>query len=336
MNLLYLLRRARDQFGDNIAVLDGDRPATWREFYGRVERSAAFLRSAGLESGDRMAVLLSNSPEYLELYYATAMAGIIIVPLNNRWSVDDCAFAIADSGTKSLVVDDRFLGAGRGIVDRVASLNLIFAGGDECPAGMTSYRAGLEAAVPTSEAWPEPKPDDLLGIFYTSGTTGGPKGAMLTHRNICSNAILCYASGMRVGARYLHGAPMFHLADGAATHVATMTGAAHAFLPTFDPGAYLAAVERHRATSSVLVPTMINMIVNHPAIDSTDLSSLERILYGASPIPIPLLQLAMKKLGCEFQQAYGMTETSPVQTLLQPEEHCFENLDQEFAPVRSA
>ena len=321
MNLLYLLRRARDQFGNCPATITDDGIRTWREFYTRVERVAAFLLTQGLEAGDRVAVLLSNGPDYLELYYALPMAGLIAVPLNNRWGVDDFVFSLADSGSKALITDERHAALAEQIRAKLPDLRVL-----ETPLG------SADPAAP----FVEPASDDVMGIFYTSGTTGGPKGAMLTHNNLCSNAILCHASGMSLGAVYLHAAPMFHLADGAATHVATMTGAAHAFIPVFDPGAFLDAVERHRVTATIIVPTMINMVVNHPRVETADLSSLDRILYGASPMPLPLLETAMRKLRCKFQQAYGMTETSPVQTILQPEDHRFDNLDQTFAPVRSA
>ena len=108
MNLLYLLRRGRDLFGRNTAVIDGNRRVTYREFYERVVPSAAFFASLGLERGDRVAILLSNGPAYLELYYALPMGGFILVPLNNRWGLDDFVFSLADSGAKALVVDERY------------------------------------------------------------------------------------------------------------------------------------------------------------------------------------------------------------------------------------
>ena len=320
MNLLYLLRRARDQFGNRPAVLTAEGSRTYREFYTRVERCAAFLGTLGLERDDRVALLLSNGPDYLELYYALPMAGLIAVPLNNRWAVDDFVFSLEDSGTKLLITDDRHAALAEQIRARLPQLTILFT-----PIG---------SADPTEFA--EPRTEDVMGIFYTSGTTGGPKGAMLTHNNLCSNAILSHASGLQIGPVYLHAAPMFHLADGAATHIATMMGAAHAFLPVFSPNDFLEAVEKFRVTSSILVPTMVNMVVNHPRVDSADLSSLDRVFYGASPMPLPLLETAMRKLKCKFQQAYGMTETSPVQTILQPEDHRFDDLESLFTPVRSA
>jgi long-chain acyl-CoA synthetase len=332
MNLMFILRRARDRYTNEPAILDTSGSITWREFYQRVERSAAFLRTSGLDRGDRLAVLLSNSPEYLELLYATAMAGIIVVPLNNRWGLDDFVFSINDSGSRALVVDHRFAGTGRQIRARVPELKLVWAGRGECPDDMTDY----SAEVPLVLEWPEPAPEDIAGLFYTSGTTGGPKGVMLTHRNLYSNALLMMASGVGVGKVYLHAAPMFHLADGAATHISTFSGTTHCFLETFDPAGVLESIANYRVTTVLLVPTMINMVVNHPLVDSTDLSSLERVLYGASPMPVPLLELAMRKLRCAFYQAYGMTELSPVVTVLRAEDHRLENLDSTFTPVRSA
>lgn len=229
MNLMYLLRRARDLFGKNTAVLHGERRASYREFYERVRSTAAFFAAIGLERGGRVAVILSNGPAYLELYYALPMGGFVIVPLNNRWNVEDFVFSIADSGTKVLVVDERYAAIAQQIRERLPDLRIVSTAEE-----LSAPPAGFE----------DPSPDDVMGVFYTSGTTGGPKGAMLTHRNVCSNAILCAASGIELGAVYLHAAPMFHLADGAATHIATMMGRTHTFIPVFDPGAFLAAVER--------------------------------------------------------------------------------------------
>jgi long-chain acyl-CoA synthetase len=244
MNVLYFLRRARDLHGPSTALADGDSKRTYREFSGRVQRVAWFLDSIGLSRGERASVILSNSAAYRELYYALPMTGGIIVPLNNRWSIDDFVFAIAEPGSKALIVDDRYADAARQIASRVPGLRPVYAGRGDCPAGMRNYPEGVEAAAPAP--FDEPSPEDLAGIFYTSGTTGGPKGAMLTHRNVCSNAVLCLASGLGVGTVYLHAAPMFHLADGAAAHFTTATDAAHAFIETFEPGAFLRAVEKYR------------------------------------------------------------------------------------------
>jgi len=129
---------------------------------------------------------------------------------------------------------------------------------------------------------------------------------------------------------------MFHLADAGAIHGLTLSGAAHCFIPSFDPEETLRAIEHYRINGLVLVPTMINMVVNCPNFGKYDLSSLKRVLYGASPMPLPLLRQAMQQLPCEFVQGYGMTEVSAVLTLLAFEDHRMEDTDRQFAPVKSA
>jgi long-chain acyl-CoA synthetase len=162
----------------------------------------------------------------------------------------------------------------------------------------------------------------LLGLFYTSGTTGEPKGVMLTHRNMLSNiansqGIYEYLSS----DIYLHAAPMFHLADGAAVFTHTSNGATQAFIPRFDPKHVLETIARERVSLILLVPTMINFLLNHPDLDSYDLSSLRHVTYGASPIAPDLLRRAMKAFACGFGQGYGLTEASPLLTVLSQEDH---------------
>src|SRR5260370_15097088 len=129
---------------------------------------------------------------------------------------------------------------------------------------------------------------------------------------------------------------MFPVADAGAIHGLTLAGAIHVFIPSFDPEETLSAIERHRIDVVVLVPPMLNMVMNHPNFDRYDLSSLKCILYGASPMPLPLLRQAMSKMPCEFVQGYGMTEVSGILTLLGFADHRFENTDRQFAPVKSA
>ena len=337
MTVNYCLRRAKNFFGDNLAIHHEDRRLTYAEFFRLVEDSAQKLAALGAGKGDRVAVLMLNSPEYLELYFSTAMTGAVIVPLNTRWHINEIIYTLTDSGSKILFVDARFAPLAAQIRNAVPGLiQIVYADCGACPANLLDWKS--LAIGPAIKSFPEPDENDLYGLFYTSGTTGGPKGAMLTHRNIYSNAVhsLLPPSRLMMEGKWLHAAPMFHLADCGAIPALTLCGTTHSFLASFDPEATLRAIEKYRITNLVLVPTMINMVVNHPDFEKYDLSSLKRIMYGASPMPLPLLKQSVEKFRCEFAQGYGMTEVSPLLTVLSPADHCFENTDRPFAPVKSA
>jgi long-chain acyl-CoA synthetase len=317
MNVLYCLRRAKQFHGSSVASYreqgSTTQAMTWTEFYDRVHRAAAWFRDVGIQKGDRVAVWMLNSHEYLELYYATALAGIVIVPLNTRWHESDVDFTLKDSESIALIVDDRFAPS---VTNLAHAPRVIYAGQGKCPQDMTAY--GYSDHLHNFE---EPDEQDLVGLFYTSGTTGGPKGVMLTHRNLWSN--LLHSLLVSIGkAVWLHSAPMFHLADLGAMYTITSNGGTHCFLPTFDPDECMRLIERYRVTETVLVPTMLNMVIHSPSFEKYDLSSLTKFLYGASPMPTPLINAAMAKLpDTQFRQGYGMTEASPLLTLLEFEDH---------------
>jgi len=337
MNVLYALRRARRFHGDAIAAYDGERAITYAQFAERVARVANALREMGVRRGDRVAVLMLNSVRYFELYHATALAGAIIVPLNIRWNQPDIVFSLADSGSRVLVVDDYFARMQPALSAALPELTYLFAGNGPCPAGMMDYEAHASAASSVFPEEPDPDEDDLVGLFYTSGTTGGPKGVMLTHKNVCANALFStVVMAISPDWIYLHAAPMFHLADAGIVYSVVMQGGANCFLPAFDPEACLRAIQQYRVTCTVLLPTMLNFLLNHPAIDQYDTSSLRTVLYGASPMPLDILRRAQARLKCQFGQAYGLTEASPVLTFLAPEDHIFDGADEQFAPVKSA
>ena len=335
MTVNYCLRRAKSFHGANFAFEHQDRRVTYHEFYGLVECAAHKLASIGARRGDRVAVVMLNSPEYLELYFATAMSGTLIVPLNTRWHVNEMNFTLADSGSKVLFVDDHFAPLVPQIRSAVPCVEqFIYAGNQACPEGLRDWRTVAPAT--NSEAFPEPDENDVAGLFYTSGTTGGPKGAMLTHRNLYSNAIhSLLPPAIFIPGKWLHAAPMFHLADVGALFAMTLCGSTHCFIGSFEPVAVMRAIERYRITTTVLVPTMLNMVLNHPEFPKHDLSSLQRVLYGASPMPLPLLQQAMKLLRCDFVQGYGMTEVSPVLTALSAEDHRIAEGPGDTTPLRS-
>jgi long-chain acyl-CoA synthetase len=337
MDVVYALRRARQLHPDAVAAYDGDRSITFAEFADRVRRMANALRDLGVQPGDRVAVLMLNSLRYLELYHAVPLAGAIIVPVNIRWNPAEIIFGLSDSQTRLLIVDDAFARMAPAVSASLPDLQFLFAGNGACPAGMADYEARLATASPAALDGPLPDDNDIVALFYTSGTTGGPKGVMLTHKNLYANAMNgTVALAITKDWVWLHAAPMFHVADATVVYSLVMRGGRSCFIPAFDPEGCLKAIERYRVTHTFVVPAMLNAMVNHPAFDRYDTSSLRMLGYGASPMPLDLLRRAQEKLRCPFAQGYGLTESSPGLTYLGPEDHTLDNAGERFTPVKSA
>jgi long-chain acyl-CoA synthetase len=321
MNTTQGLRRALQVNPNGLATVFGSRRRNWREIGERTSRLAAGLRGLGAPPGERVAILSLNSDRYLELYLATAWAGGVIVPLNIRWSRLENEDALRDCRAVVLVVDKAFASMGAELAKAVPGLKLVYADDGDVPGGMEGYEALLARSEPMPDAMRTSA--DLAGIFYTGGTTGRSKGVMLSHGNLMANALNALGEGLfPASAIYLHAAPMFHLANGAAMYSLLLSGGANVIIQAFTPEGVMAAVQNERATDVLLVPTMIQMLVDHPALGSHDMSSLRNVIYGASPISEAVLGRAMAALpNAQFTQAYGMTELSPIATLLHWKEH---------------
>ena len=310
---------------ERIAAIDGDVRLTYAQFGERVERLAATLHGMGVSKGDRVALLMLNDFRYLEIFYATFLLGAVVVPLNVRLAAPELSFMLQDSGTAVLFYHHEFEPLVNAIKkDPVTVRHYVlaegvpFAGIDATAYEELVQQPGARPAVKGHE-------DDLAAIYYTGGTTGLPKGVMLTHKNLVANAFQVSLSlGFGPDDIYLHAAPMFHVADGANTFGITMVGGAHVHVRTFEPRRTLEVIAREKVTSTILVPTMINVLVNTEGIEQYDLSAWRRCAYGASPISADVLKKAILATGCEFFQAYGMTEASPVLTFLLPEHHVVE------------
>jgi long-chain acyl-CoA synthetase len=320
MSITHGLRRALQINAGGTAMLFGDQRQTWADVGERVARLAGALRGLDCAAGERVAVLMLNQARYLELYFAVAWAGGVIVPVNTRWSEAEIEDSLRDCRPRILVVDDAFAEMGGKIAQRMGSLRLVHADDGTTPSGAENYEGLIASAPPVPDAMRGG--DDLAGIFYTGGTTGRSKGVMLSHRNLMANAFNALAEGLFPGdSIYLHAAPMFHLANGAAMYSLMLSGGTNVLIRGFAPEPVMQAIERYRVNEILLVPTMIQMLVDHPAIGSHDLSSLRRIAFGASPMSEALLDRAMAILPhIKFVQAYGMTELSPIATILHHEE----------------
>ncbi|MCO5130314.1 MAG: long-chain fatty acid--CoA ligase [Xanthobacteraceae bacterium] len=321
MNVTHGLRRALQINPHGLATVFKDRRRNWGDIGDRVARFASALRTLGVDAGERIAVLMLNSDRYLELYLATAWAGAVIVPLNIRWSPLENEDALRDCRAKVLVVDAAFAATADALAKALPGLTLVFADDGDPPAGMQGYEALIATSAPVPDAMRAGS--DLSGIFYTGGTTGRSKGVMLSHQNLMTNAFNALSEGMfPPSSIYLHAAPMFHLANGGAMYSLMLSGGSNVIIQSFTPEGVMAAIQTERVTDALLVPTMIQMLVDHPALPSYDMSSLRDITYGASPISEALLDRTTAALpNARLTQAYGMTELSPIATLLHWNEH---------------
>lgn len=322
MQISSLLRRAVQIAPNGTATIFADRQQSWTALQGRVARLAGALQGLGMGPGDRVALLSLNSDRFIEYFFATVWGGGAMMPMNVRWSPAECAYALNDAGVGILLVDDSFAKAAPTIRDAVPGLKtVVYCGEGETPDGMKNYEDILAAAEPVADAGRSG--DDLAGIFYTGGTTGFPKGVMLSHTNFYVSGISNLSElEIEDGCVYLHAAPMFHIADMLWVAAITIAGGTHLVIPSFTPEATLAAIATHRPSHLLLVPVMLQMVLASPKLPETDISSLEMIAYGASPITEATLRLAFAEFpGVKFLQAYGQTELSPVATILPARYH---------------
>ena len=323
MGITQTLHRALQQHRRSHATYCGERARRWEEVGERVARLAAAFRALGIARGDRIALLALNCDRYLEMYLAVAWAGAVIVPLNTRWSVVENAYALNDSGATALCIDDAFTGMDETLRGQVGCLRAVIHCGDgPTPQGMIGYESLIASGRPMPDTGCTG--EELAGIFYTGGTTGFPKGVMLSHRSLWASAaaILPVVPAADMSMVYLHAAPMFHAADFCGSMMTLLAGGAHVMMPAFRPAEMAAMLSRFGVTHVVLVPTMLHMLVTQPNWDPARAESLRCVLYGGSPMPEATLRAALAALPrSEFLQVYGQTELSPITTALLPEHH---------------
>jgi len=322
MHLTLGLHRALQRHPDAVMTICGDRTRTFREVANRVARLAGVLQERGIGASDRVALLALNSDRYSECLLAVPWADAVVVPLNTRWSPSEIDYVLEDSGATAVVIDDAFVNLLPVIRAADRELLVLFAGEGPVPEGSVN----LETLIASSSPIPDARRggDELAGLFYTGGTTGFPKGVMLTHDNLGVSAlggITTEPSFGRLGT-CLHAAPMFHLADLFSWNIGVVTGGRHVMIPAFRPDAVLSAIATHRVTSAVFVPTMIRALLDYPGLGEHDTTSMRHVLYGGAPMPRSLLERAMAAFpNAEFVQAYGMTETAGLITMLAAEDH---------------
>jgi long-chain acyl-CoA synthetase len=319
-DLSWPLERAARLYGDHTALIDGGRSVTYTELGSRVRGLGAALDELGVPAGGRVGVLAANSLAHAECWLGVPAFGRVLVDLNFRLTTDEVAFMIDDCGLEALLLDDERRGLGDALRARCRSLRaLVHIGRATRPDGWFAYEELIARAAASPPGLDE---RELATISYTGGTTGRPKGVMLSHGNLLANARHnLVATGHRHDDRFLHIPPMFHVAGTSNLFAATWVGATQVILPRFDARAVAQTIERERITHAVLVPTMLDMLLRALDEQPADLSSLHNLQYAASPISPELQRRALERLPCELAQFYGMTETAPTVTHCTPEDH---------------
>jgi acyl-CoA synthetase (AMP-forming)/AMP-acid ligase II len=316
---------AIERWPDKVGFHDGAYHGTFEQHGDRVLRLAdAMSNELGLERGDRFAVMSCNSHQYLELYHAGLLGGAVINPLNLRLAGQELQYILADSGTTVAFVDavfaEHFI---RNIAPAREDLPLrtiVLIGDGDVPHDL-GYEDLIDGGRPVVPE--EPEEDDPAVLMYTGGTTGMAKGVLVEHRaellNLYHIGIAVQMSDQRV---YLHQTPMFHAASMGGILGIPAMGGTSVFVPLFEPAQVMDAIETHAVDWTMMVPTMIAMVLNHPDFLPSRLASLHDLVYGGSPMPAALLDRLFELLpSVNLWQGYGMTECSSVLTFLTADDH---------------
>lgn len=325
-NLPDIIRHWAKKTPGKTALKQGERSRTYEALDRRSSRIAQALVSQGIPPGSHVGYVGKNAIEFFELWFASTKAGSCIAPLNWRCTAVELAVLVADADLRLIFVDKEFMGAMRAVQAGCAH-----------PIELVPFDSGSENDDPEFEAWItrfeaiDPRisvlPGDTALLAYTSGTTGKPKGVRIPHEAFNHNWLIQYlepAMQYRPDDTYLMVMPNFHLAGSFLTLPALYNNGTISIMPALDTSLFLKRITTDRPTMTALVPTAIQMLLDHPDVEHADFSSLRTVLYAGSPIGAALLKRALRRFGCDFAQFYGTTETWII-SLLRPEHHDVEN-----------
>lgn len=293
---------------DRLAVVDvtGAVAYTYAELASAIRQAAASLQARGFGKGDVLAILAPNIPQYPIALHAAAAAGGTAVLLNPLDTVDELVPLINDAGVKLLVTVPAEMTKAAALLDRTGLAELIVIGGTA--EGATSFADLLTGATPEDPGICPPR--DVAALVHSSGSTGSPKGVMLTHRNIVAAVVQTDRVAPAGEHERVLAMPPFHHAFGLimVMNAGLLQGATLVTMPRFDPEAYLRAIEEHRVTRLFIVPTIAVLLARSPLVDRYDLSSLESIISGGATLKPEIAERVRERIGCEIGQGYGMTE----------------------------
>lgn len=336
MNVGAFLSKAARVSPDRLAIAYGKDEFSYREFDRRVNRLANALGTMGVLTGDRISLVQRNGPQLLETLFACFKAGFAAVPINARLHPKELAYIIGHSTSKVVVFSEEFLEPFSNLRVKLPGVAhwICLTGGP----GVLDYKQVLAAASP-DEALVDVDREALAWLFYTSGTTGRPKGAMLTHNNLLAMTMNYFAdvSPLQPEDVMLHAAPLTH-GSGLYALPAVAKGAANVILKAerFDPEAIFQTIQERKVTCLFLVPTQVTHLVNSPHLDRYDLSSLRCLCYGGSPMYVEDLKRAVRTLGPVLVQIYGQGEAPMTISYLRREEHGLQGRPDEERRLSSA
>ena len=325
MILTETLRKARQLFPHKPAIVCGGKRWTYKEFYDRTSRFSVYLKDLEVAKDDKVAILHRNCHYYLESYYAISQIGAVSVPINYRLSPAEISFILHDSEAKVLIADPMFKKQVDSIRGEIRGVKKIIWTGEDPGSegtGDMSYEMALQGTSCHDLSQSPFADEHVAQIYYTSGTTGRPKGVMLSHKNVSVHALGTVAE-LHLTDRdvWIHVAPLFHLADAWATWAVTWVGGTHVLVKDFHPKVVLETIEREKVTITNLIPTMLNLMINDPDAGNYDYRSLRVLLSGGAPIAPEVVRKIVETFKCDYIQTYGMTETSPYLTLSILKEH---------------
>lgn len=316
-------RRAERIYGRKTGVVDGEKRFTYAQFGERCRRLAGALAGLGIGRGDVVSFITYNTHHLLEAYYGVLQAGAVLNPINIRLNAQEISYILNHAGCRALFFHKDFtslVDAMRDALPAVRELVVLEPDGAS-PPGAREYEALLSGSEPLQHD-PEIDENSIAELFYTSGTTGKPKGVALTHRSLYLHALYSMIAMQNTDETVLlHVVPMFHVNGWGSPHTVTATGGTHVMLRKVDPVEIFRLVQQERVTLMLGVPTIYNALVNHPERGLYDLGSLRLAIAGGAPSSPVLLRAIEDMLGCRAMVGYGLTETSPVLTLARPKAH---------------
>jgi acyl-CoA synthetase (AMP-forming)/AMP-acid ligase II len=319
MILTEILKKPIKFFPNKEAIICEGKRWTYQEFHDRLNRLSNFLIGLRVKKDDKVAILHPNCHLFLEAYYGIMQIGAISVPINYRLSAQEIAFILQDSESKILIADPAFEEQVNSIRGEIQGVEKIL-WTRERKVAKKPRDLDYEMALHKTDSNPLPATsitsDDIAQIYYTSGMTGRPKGVMLSHKNVYMHALGTIAEiHLTDSDVWIHVAPLFHLADAWATWAVTWVGGTHVLVKEFEAKAILETMEREKVTLTNLIPTMLNLMVNHPEVGKYDYRNLRVLLSGGAPIAPEVVRKIVETFKCDYIQTYGMTETSPYLTL---------------------